>query len=378
MKAPSSCTPCRAQNHLLTASLSVLLAVGLVAVSTSHAARSTPRSLVPKPNSVTSAQVRNESLTSSDIKNGTISGIDIKDGSLTAADLATGSIGSSHLQAGSVGSTALVDGAVQSRHLAQGSVASASIASGAVGSVHLANNAVGSESIQDASIQLADISQDAINAISGGLQSNSISAVHLQDGAVTGAKILNGTITGADLQNETLTGANILNGTVQTIDLQNGAVTSAKVADGSIDVADLTPAARAASSSAPMQPGQVQRGFYGLNSTGSVSESYQLASIDFGPPTGANVALRITTAAGNGAQCPAVSPTVTPASGNLCIYILTPAGGPSLNGIFTDIGTQLSTANGTNIPGGSTGLLLEYIMDAEYFGQVRAYWAVTQ
>jgi hypothetical protein len=230
--------------------------------------------------------------------------------------------------------------------------------------------------IKDKSLTAADLANGAVGALQ--LQPGSIGSAAIADGSIQGTDILDGTITGTDIQDESLTGAKLLNGSIQSVDIADGAVNSAKVQDGTIDVADLTPAARAASSSAPMQPGQVQRGLFGLNSTGSTPlAAYQTATISFSPPTGAPVLLRKTTAAGNGAECPSLASGNPPASGNFCLYIVASTGGPTINTIYNAAGQPMSSANGTPIPAGA-GLLIEYNMGTGTLNNLVASWAVTQ
>jgi uncharacterized protein YjbI with pentapeptide repeats len=67
-----------------------------------------------------------------------------------------------------------------------------------------------------------------------------VKTAHIQDGAVTSAKIADGTIATGDLANGAVTSAKIADGSIAGQDLSDGAVTSAKIADGSIAGQDLS------------------------------------------------------------------------------------------------------------------------------------------
>ncbi|HWR98745.1 MAG TPA: hypothetical protein VN317_10030, partial [Candidatus Methanoperedens sp.] len=126
---------------------------------------------------------------------------------------------------------------VKTNHIQNGAVTSAKIKDGGVAAADLANNSVTSAKIKDGSVSAADLADGAVD--SGRIQDFGIFGIDLADGAVDSAKIADGGVLWSDLADGAVDGAKIADGAVSSADLAPGAVDAVALGDGSVTAAKL-------------------------------------------------------------------------------------------------------------------------------------------
>jgi hypothetical protein len=168
-------------------------------------------------------------------------------------DIAVGTVQAGDLVDNAVTNTKIADNAVSTAKIADSAVGTAKIADSAVGTTKIADSAVGSAKIAADAVTSAKIAEADGTSAQNANTGNGIKTTHLQDGAVTlaklapnsvdGSKIVDGTIGLADLAANSVDGTKIVDASIGLAKLAANSVDASKIVDGSIGTAELANAA---------------------------------------------------------------------------------------------------------------------------------------
>lgn len=131
-------------------------------------------------------------------------------------------LGSSDWQSGGSGGGALTANSVQTSHIQNEAVTQAKLAPNSVGSSEIITNAVGQSELNNNAVRSNHIS--LLNVTTGHLANQAVTAAKLDDGAVTNSKLGDAAVSNAKMAANSVRASNI----------QDGQVTNAKIAAGTI------------------------------------------------------------------------------------------------------------------------------------------------
>ena len=182
---------------------------------------------------------------------GEINGALLKAESVTARKIAASSVTTEKLAAGCVTAETVASGSISANHLQAGSVTSRKLAAGSITTEKLAAGAVTADKIAGKTITADKMQAGLITADSGLIGDSAIGTAQIADGSITDAKIVGltaskitaGTLDAADVNVINLKADNITAGTLNgkvipqlgTDKIQDGAVSGVKIVNGAVN-----------------------------------------------------------------------------------------------------------------------------------------------
>lgn len=210
--------------------------------------------------SITTDKLAAGSVTADKIASGTIAAIGIEAGSITTDKLAAGAVTADKIAAGTIEAIGISAGSITTEKLAAGAVTADKIKTGTITAESgiIANGAIGTTQIADGSITDAKIvTMTASKITSGTIDAAEVNVINLkadnittgtingkvipelgsdkiQDGAISGVKIVNGAVVADKIAEGAVTAAKIVSSAVTTDKLAANAVTANKILAGAI------------------------------------------------------------------------------------------------------------------------------------------------
>lgn len=133
--------------------------------------------------------------------------------------------------------TNVPDGSVKSAHIEDAAITNAKIGTAAIGSANIQDAAITNAKIGEAAINTANIKDGSITNAKIGTAA--VDTANIKDAAITNAKIGSAAIGTANIQDAAIDTAKIKDGAVTTATIHEGAINTAKIADGAITNAKI-------------------------------------------------------------------------------------------------------------------------------------------